>query len=273
MTRIIESCVCSKYEDQRLCEDGLIIRSDVIAVVDGVTAKSAFKWDGKSSGRYAMEIISKALEERVTTQSPLAFFSALNDALKKAMSQHPECSIEDMPRASIIAYIADRHEIWSYGDCRCMVGDKYFSHEKKIDIVLSNKRADVIEKRLAASTAYIDLKKYDFGRDSIMEDLKHQFEYENIHYFVNGCDYGYPVLNGRSICEDMITVHKVPKGTVTILASDGYPVLKKTLHDSEAELARIIESDPFCFKEYKCTKGITTGCVSFDDRTYIRFEA
>lgn len=272
LPKIIESFISSKYEDQALCEDGLIINSNVIAVIDGVTAKSTYKWNGKSSGRYAMEIIEKALEKGVSTQSPLAFFSALNQILRHAVQQHPECSIEDRPRASVIAYVVGKQEIWSYGDCRCIVGDEYFSHEKKIDIALSNKRAAIIEERLADSNTYFDLQQHDFGREAIMDDLMHQFKYENVHYLVDGCDYGYPVLNGGDICEDMITVHKVPKGAMTVLASDGYPVLKRTLRDSEVELERIIKCDPLCFKVYKSTKGLSPECVSFDDRTYIRFE-
>ena len=272
LPRIIESYICSKYCDQSLCEDGLVISTNVIAVIDGVTPKGQLKWGGMSSGRYAMEIIRKSLEKGVSTQSPLEFFSALNQTLQKAIQLHPECSLKEMPRAAVIAYIADKREVWSYGDCRCIVGEEYFPHEKQIDIALSKKRASVIEKRLSDSAnTYIDLEQHDFGRDAIMDDLIQQLEYENKHFFVDECDYGYPVINGDTICEDMIKVYKVPKDSMVVLASDGYPVLKKTLFDSEAELARIITSDPFCFREYKSTKGLSKECISFDDRTYIRF--
>ena len=271
--KIIEAYICSKYQDQGLCEDGLIVTSNVIVVIDGGTAKGKLKWDGKSSGKYAMEIIRKALEKGVTTQSPLEFFTALNQALKEAIRRHPNCDTKDKPRAAVIAYIADKRQIWSYGDCRCIVGNEYFSHEKKIDILLSNKRAGVIEEQLAnQNVSFAELQQHDIGRDAVMDDLTHQFEYENKHCLVNGLDYGYPILNGESICEDMIIIHEVPKGIEVVLASDGYPILKRTLHDSEVELARIIKTDPLCYKEYKSTKGVTTGCLSFDDRTYIRFE-
>ena len=54
------------------------------------------------------------------------------------------------------------------------------------------------------------------------------------------------------------------------LASDGYPVLKGTLAESERELERIINNDPLCIDLYKATKGVMQGYKSFDDRTYIR---
>ena len=58
-----------------------------------------------------------------------------------------------------------------------------------------------------------------------------------------------------------------------VLTSDGYPVLKRTLKESEAELElkRILKADSDCCKVYHSAKGIKEGCVSFDDRTYIRF--
>ena len=271
LPRIIESYICGKYENQDLCEDGLFINSNIIAVIDGVTAKGKIRMDDKTTGRFAMEVIKKALEKGVPTESPTVFFSALNDALKNSLYSYLKYTDKDLPRASIIAYIIDKNEIWSYGDCKCIVGNDYFSHEKIIDAVLGNKRAAVIEKELAASDAAIDLSENDIGRNAIMDDLIDQLEYENIHKIVDGNDYGYPVLNGKPICEDMIAVHKVPKDTIVVLASDGYPVLKATLSESEEELEKLIETDPYCFKTYKSTKGLAAGCLSFDDRTYIRF--
>lgn len=51
----------------------------------------------------------------------------------------------------------------------------------------------------------------------------------------------------------------------------GYPVLQRTLADSEAKLEEVLEQDPLCFRMYKTTKGLVEGNVSFDDRSYLRF--
>jgi hypothetical protein len=270
--RIIESYICAKCFIQTTCEDGLFIGDNVIAVIDGATSKSNYRWNGVTGGRYAMEILVSSLLGDPPVDSPLSFFTALNTKLKNATQEQFELSLEDYPRASVIAYIASRHEIWSYGDCRCLVGKEYYSHEKIIDKVLGNKRAAVIEQWCTDPDAERSLRKWDLGREAILDDLKHQMEYENVHSIVNGVDYGYPVLNGDRICEDMIAVHPVPEKTMVVLASDGYPILKETLSESEKELARLLDTDPFCYKEYKSTKGLREGCTSFDDRTYIRFE-
>ena len=56
------------------------------------------------------------------------------------------------------------------------------------------------------------------------------------------------------------------------MASDGYPVLKETLEETEEALKIVLETDPLCFRQYKSAKGLQKGNNSFDDRTYIKFE-
>ena len=50
-----------------------------------------------------------------------------------------------------------------------------------------------------------------------LEDKSKQFEYEN-----KNCKYGYPVLNGCGINEEMIVEHPIPEGESVIICSDGY---------------------------------------------------
>ena len=48
--QIIEQFICSKYPDQKKCEDGLFISNDFIAVIDGVTSKGA-PWKPESKDK------------------------------------------------------------------------------------------------------------------------------------------------------------------------------------------------------------------------------
>ena len=57
-----------------------------------------------------------------------------------------------------------------------------------------------------------------------------------------------------------------------MLSSDGYFRLFPTLSESEEHLAEILRENPLCIGEYSSTKGLQKGCVSFDDRAYIRFK-
>ena len=91
-----------------------------------------------------------------------------------------------------------------------------------------------------------------------------------------GSAYGYSVLNGEEIPEELIKVIRLSEFSGSeheiILASDGYPVLKPTLQQSEWELEYIMREDPQCCRMYESTKGLKSGNKSFDDRTYIRFQ-
>ena len=58
-----------------------------------------------------------------------------------------------------------------------------------------------------------------------------------------------------------------------VLASDGYPLLRPTLQQSEQDLDRLLKEDPQCCRLYESTKGLKPGNKSFDDRTYVRFQA
>lgn len=94
-----------------------------------------------------------------------------------------------------------------------------------------------------------------------------QLAFENVLGY-----FGYPVLNGQGIEKSMIRKYQVKPGDQIVLASDGYPILKSSLMDSENELQNIKNKDQLCYKEYRSTKGIEGNNVSFDDRTYCRFE-
>lgn len=271
--KIKESYIKAKNDCIKDCEDGIYIGEDIIAVIDGATSKSNFLWEEKSSGLFAKDIICKALSGEISKDNPKVFFETINNFIKNEIAKRPECKKRDWPRASIIAYIPSKEEVWSYGDCRCKIGtNKPFLHKKIIDVKLANKRSKIIEKELESGKNIDDLLKNDFGRNSIEKDLLAQFNYENVHCYIEGEDFGYPVINGEKICENMICIYKVQTGQDVVLATDGYPYLECSLEESENKLLYLLENDPLCYKEYKSTKGLKIGSKSFDDRAYIRFE-
>ncbi|MCR5797914.1 MAG: hypothetical protein K6G63_08395 [Eubacterium sp.] len=269
--RVVEFFIRGKHKSQEKCEDGLVINENLVAVIDGVTAKGSKEWNGMSGGRYAMKLLSDYMSQDVSKlalTSSKDFFYALDRCIKEATSGISDLALEDIPRAAVIVYVPSKQEIWSYGDCRCIVGGQVYTHEKIVDQINAEKRANVLE--IHVSEGHSKLIKNDVGRQAILEDLKKQYSYENRHCFVDGQDFGYPVLNGMRICEDMIKEYSVAEGEIIVLASDGYPFLKDSLEQSEAELARLLEDDPLCYKIYKSTKGLTEGAESFDDRTYVK---
>ena len=87
----------------------------------------------------------------------------------------------------------------------------------------------------------------------------------------------YAVVDGFKIPRQKVKVFTFDFESWTIvLASDGYPVLRPTLAQSEAALAEQRTQDPLNIganpsAPFVATKAFSEGFTSFDDRSYIRF--
>lgn len=278
--QIIEQFICSKYPDQKKCEDGLFISNDFIAVIDGVTSKGELTWpDGSeggsvflspmTSGRYAREILAQALKTMEPGIDAASAMEYLNQALAKAGSgrreflrDHPEERLQ----AVVILYSCQKREVWAFGDCQCLIGDTLHSHGKEIDGLVAAIRCLYNQAELILGGAEDDFARHDPGRACILPLLRRQFLLAN-----QDRPYGYDVLDGFAIHSHHVSVYPVPPQTQVVLASDGYPVLKDTLAESEKSLDELLQKDPQCLWENRGTKGLVKGNQSFDDRTYVRF--
>ena len=259
--QIIEQKIEGKLGDPTKCEDGLFIGEHFIAVVDGTTNKERLGPGDKPGGLLAREAICALLAELapdVTCQDAVEQITARLAALG---AQH-----KATPRAVAIIYSRQRREIWSIGDCQCLVDGVRYAEEKAIDGVLSACRSAVVEMLLAAGETEETLMAEDKARAQILPMLERQHLLEN-----KVGRYGYPVLNGQPVPREYIKCYAVAQGAEVVLASDGYSILCPTLAESEAALAELRASDPLCYKQYVSTKGFRADGGSFDDRTYVRF--
>ena len=59
--KILEKYIQGKENNPDTCEDGLYIGEDIIAVLDGVTAKSTYLWNGVSCRCYRRSDANKLL--------------------------------------------------------------------------------------------------------------------------------------------------------------------------------------------------------------------
>ena len=213
--------------------------------------------------------------------------------------------LAEYPRACVILFNSVAGEVWSYGDCQCIIGEELHCEEKEVDRLLSVLRAFVIMSGMREQAAHLKapmqgfvvqhafsdepeqenveqvlgiaafekeylekITKHDIGRGAVVPLIEKQLWFENKPGM-----FGYPVLNGLNFAEEMIKVWTVPSGTEVVLASDGYPQLRRTLEESEAKLREIIAEDPLCLGVgggKAGVKGIMEGMESFDDRSYVR---
>jgi glycerophosphoryl diester phosphodiesterase len=262
--KIIESFIKGKSKDQALCEDRLVITDHFIAVIDGVTSKSTRTWNGKTGGVAAAEAVCKAIEsfpEDITDQVAIGL---LTRAVASLYSDGEEMG---SAAAGVIIYSLFHKEIWSVGDCPCIINGEKHLHEKDIDTLLSQKRADFIKNAIENGATEQDFLKNDTGREYILPEIKTQHKYANTL-----CQLGYGVINGTQVPNEFIVKYKVNSGDIIVLASDGYPFLCDTLAESESLLEKELKENPLCYKNYKSTKGIKEGALSFDDRTYVKFQ-
>lgn len=265
--KILENFLCGKKNNPEICEDGLVITDQLIAVIDGVTAKGKQLWNGKSSGCFAKNILVNYLSQGVADLNALELLTNLNSLLAKQIHSVSEnLSLADYPRASIIIYNNVYKQIWAYGDCQCMINHKLYTHIKKIDQLNSDLRALRLEYELLQGFSLEELSHNDPGRAYIQDNLLIQFSFEN-----KSVPFGYPVLNGMGIEDSMLKCYPVSDGDIIVLATDGYPILYDTLAESEKALTEIQEKDPLCFRQFRSTKGLQKGNISFDDRCYCRF--
>ena len=140
--KIIESFIKGKSKDQALCEDRLVITDHFIAVIDGVTSKSTRTWNGKTGGVAAAEAVCKAIESFTKDITDQVAINLLTRAVASLYSEDEEMG---SAAAGVIIYSHFHKEIWSVGDCPCIINGVKHLHEKEIDTLLSQKRADFIK--------------------------------------------------------------------------------------------------------------------------------
>ncbi|AXY26322.1 hypothetical protein CL176_10115 [Suicoccus acidiformans] len=248
-----------------LCEDALIQTQDYIAVIDGVTAKSNFTYQGHKTGWLMAQLVKKVLERLEPAADFQAFLQAVNQEVR-AFYQKVDFT-EDIKLFGLQAvgaiYSNHRREIWLVGDCQVMVDGKRYQQTKLSDDVLEGLRSLVIH---LSSEDESDVQE---ARSVIEPWIVQSTQFANDPT----TPFGYAVFNGEEIPLDLVQIIPLTDAShEVILATDGYPQLEETLEASEAYLAQVLAEDPLLYRQEFSTKGLQAGNHSFDDRTYIRFK-
>lgn len=248
-------------------EDTYVLTPNYIAVFDGATPKTAFRFpDGRTPGQIMAQTLAYAVKTLPANCSARRATDILCDAAAKALHGHSG-------EASGVIFSKLRREIWSIGDCQFALlyddGSIERHHtEKLIDRQLSDWRASIISSYLSRGLMTPDeIMADDPGRRIIQPFITRQTIYQN-----RTDELGFGVFDGRHIPDEFIEIYPVGSRVAeVILASDGYPTLHRTLEETEAALQRMLQSDPLCIGALRGTKGIKQGHSAHDDRTYVKF--
>ncbi len=268
-----EQVLLSKTGRPEDCEDLIHVSDHFIAVIDGATSKTARRWSRETGGKTAAHIISQAFSqiprEATACEATDLMTSMIYDVYKRFdVVETVEADAVQRMTASFAAVSLWRREVWLIGDCQFLLGHKRVSNEKVVDRISSDARALFLEAEILRGATIEQLCQNDSGREFIYPLLERQSEFQNNSYVK---EYWYPVVDGFPIPTDGIIVQRIPTNIESIvLATDGYPILRNSLKESEAALQKILLNDPLMFREHKTTKGMLNGHVSFDDRAFIK---
>ena len=248
-------------------EDGIVVTPEFIAVIDGSTSKTEHRYSlFRSNGRYAMQIIAGVVKRMDKHISCHQFCLLASKAIRKRYSKrqleqltaHPE----ERLTASCIVFSRLRREIWMVGDCQCLVQGEYFDNPKPYEQELAEQRASIIKSSPMPHDHFLS---NDTARNAIIPHMLETMQQQNKTY---------AVIDGFPIPEQHVRIITLDfQSHEIVLASDGYPFLLPTLHDSEQRLAEQRATDPLNIDAFKATKAFVEGNNSFDDRSYIRFKA
>lgn len=252
---ITEQFICGKHTAAD-CEDGIVITNDFAAVIDGSTSKTPKRLDpSMKNGRFAMLLISEYIKQMPADYTMNNFCRGITlriaeeyakRGIAEDMAKHPE----ERLTASAIIYSNSRKEVWMVGDCQAIIDGEHYDNSKPYEQEIAMQRATLIKNGMSPKEA----------RCAIEPQL--------IKAMLEGQNRQYAVIDGTPIY--MPGTRIVTASHCVVLASDGYPTLLPTLHESEEALAKHLTDDPQNITDFIATKGLVEGNVSFDDRAYIK---
>lgn len=252
---ITEQFICGKHTAAD-CEDGIVITNDFAAVIDESTSKTPKRLDpSMKNGRFAMLLISEYIKQMPAGYTMNDFCRGITlriaeeyakRGIAEDMAEHPE----ERLTASAIIYNNSRKEVWMVGDCQAIIDGEHYDNSKPYEQEIAMQRATLIKNGM------------------LPKEARRTIEPQLIKAMLEGQNRQYAVIDGTPIYMPGTCI--VTASHCVVLASDGYPTLLPTLHESEEALAQHLTDDPQNITDFIATKGLVDGNVSFDDRAYIK---
>lgn len=274
--KVVEKFVKGKFNKEELCEDGICVTENFIALIDGVTSNNDFRYNGKKSGRLIRDLLIEAIPK---LSSKLDCYQAVDFLNEYILNFYKENNLfenllnnpANQPAASIIIYSQNANQIWLIGDSMALYGNTILENPLEFDEIYTKMRVIIIDFLLNTGYTEEQLLENDISKEFIKELQKQQPYIKNK---VNNSKFDYVVIDGfNRPNKNLIKCIDVPKDIKEIVfTSDGYRKPFNTLKETEEYLWYIKEVDPLCYKEFAYAKGFYKNQESYDDRSYIRFE-
>lgn len=270
---LIESFILGK-KDLENCEDNIFLGSNYAAIIDGATSSGHIKIENKKGGKFLSDKIKEILEK--IDDEKLESSNLIDRINQEIIKSYEDNFINhkiksSLPSASAVIYNSFYREIIFVGDCQALLiknnGEIITSSgDRKVDEFNSAIRSKLIKMHQFKNKLEIKTEEEDIGKKYIKELIQLQTIYEN----TVGHEFSYSTLNGFT---KSIKIKKVESDVeYLVLSSDGYPILKPTLKETEEELKQLLIDDPLMIEKHMSTKGFYGDGNSFDDRAYLKIK-
>lgn len=263
--------------DPSLNEDGYVVTENTFAVIDGSAPRVDLKFEGKSSAKFAANVVKNVFLTTAPSINGKELVAAITKELNKEIDRADIRDIitknrEACPAALFTSarIVEDRIIITALGDVSCRINGKvihtcYFKTEELMTI----KRIKAMRKAKDKNPSISDEELQKVGRLAIQEDLNHQVR----NYFNNpDSELGLGIINGESVPDKFIKTYTFDLKDIRTLElfSDGYFILPKVAEIESWEKAffKGEKEDPLRWSKYPAVKGIMQGMYS-DDRTIV----
>lgn len=264
-------------DDPSLNEDGWVVTQDTFAVIDGSAPRVDLKFQGKSSAKFATDVIKKVF---LTTSSSIDGKELVAVITRELNKEIDKAGIKDIIRKTKEAspaalftsarIVKDKVIITALGDVFCRLNGKvihscYFKTEE----LMIAKRIQAMRSAKEEDPSISDENLTVIGKEAIKEDLKEQVR----NYFNNpDSELGLGIINGDNVPDKFIKTYTFDlKDLKTLeLFSDGYfilPVLSE-IESWEKAFFSGEKEDPLRWSKYPSVKAASKN-MFYDDRTII----
>ena len=274
--KIIEQFIKGKLNNPDLCEDAICVTDDFIAVIDGVSSQSDFRFENKKLGKIISDILVEAIPKLDSSMDCYQVIDFLNEYIinyykDKGFYDKIAKDPADQPSASVIMYSKKYRQIWLIGDCKALYGDELLTNELELDKLYRQIRVMVLKYLLETGYTEEELLENDLSKKFIQNLSKRQPYLRNKRFYGK---YDYAVIDGFNRPDkDLIKIIDVPKEvTKIVFTSDGYRKPFDTLEEAEQDLQKMKQEDPLCYKSFPHERGFNAKYEGYDDRSYISFE-
>lgn len=264
-------------EDPLRNEDGWVATENTFAVIDGSAPRVDLKFEGKSSARFATDVIKNVL---LTTPPDIngkelvsEITNALNGKIDKAgLREIIQKNKEATPAALFTSarIVENKVVITALGDVSCRINGKVIHCDRfKSEDLMTAKRISAMKKARKRYPNILSEELIRIGHQAIMQDLIFQV---NNYFNKADIDLGLGIVDGNEVPERFIKKYTYDLRSIKILElfSDGYHVLPhsakiKSWEDKffEAEM-----EDPLRWEKYPSVKTSSSSQFS-DDRTVL----